>query len=69
MTEHQRCRRRPCSVKAGLLTGSWLACIAVIVFVPGAFALLAGFDVTVAAAITAFTGLCVLVAGLLVNLR
>ncbi|NKS71651.1 hypothetical protein GS531_00230 [Rhodococcus hoagii] len=56
-------------MKAVLLTSAWLGCIAVIVFTPGAFALLAGLDVGVAGAVTAFTGLCVMVAGLLVNLR
>ena len=47
---------------------SWLVCVAVIVFVPGVFALLAGLDVTVAAAITALIGLCVLVAGVAASL-
>ncbi|WP_164877518.1 hypothetical protein [Prescottella agglutinans] len=56
-------------MKAALLTSAWLACIAVIVFVPGAFAMLAGLEVSVAATVTAFTGLCVLMAGVLVNLR
>jgi len=62
-------RRRPCNVKAALLTSAWLACIAVIVLIPGAFAMLAGLEVSVAATVTAFTGLCVLMAGVLVNLR
>jgi hypothetical protein len=69
MTEEQRRTRRPCNAKAALLTSAWLACIAVIVFVPGAFAMMVGLDPSVAATVTAFTGLCVLVAGLMVNLR
>lgn len=69
MSEEQRRRRRPCNGKATLLTSLWLACIAVIVFVPGAFVMMVGLEVPVAATVTAFTGLCVLVAGILVNLR
>ncbi|MDH6283938.1 hypothetical protein [Prescottella agglutinans] len=69
MTEDQRRQRRRCSVKAVVLTLSWLVCIAVIVFVPGWFALLVGLEFTVAAAITGFIGVCVLAAGLLVSLR
>lgn len=69
MSEDQRRKRRPCNWKAALLTSAWLACIAVIVFVPGAFTMLVGLEVSVAATVTAFTGLCVLLAGLLVNLR
>jgi hypothetical protein len=70
MSEDQRRReRRQWNWKAALLTSAWLACIAVIVFVPGAFTMMVGLEVSVAATVTAFTGLCVLLAGLLVNLR
>ncbi|NKR53088.1 hypothetical protein GS481_02820 [Rhodococcus hoagii] len=69
MSEDQRRERQPCNAKAALLTSAWLVCIAVIVFVPGVFAMLVGLEPAVAAAVTAFTGLCVLVAGLMVNLR
>lgn len=69
MSEDQRRERQPCNAKAALLTSAWLVCIAVIVFVPGAFAMMVGLEVSVAATVTAFTGLCVLVAGLLVNMQ
>ncbi|MDH6284137.1 hypothetical protein [Prescottella agglutinans] len=68
MTDDQRRQRQQCDVRAVLLTFSWLACIAVIVFVPGVFALMVGLELTAAAAITGFIGLCVMAAGLLVNL-
>ncbi|WP_433607933.1 hypothetical protein [Prescottella agglutinans] len=69
MAEGQRRQRRPRSAKTLVLTLSWLTCIAVVVFVPGTFALMAGFNIAAAAAITGFTLVCVLVAALLLNLR
>ncbi|MGO4203904.1 hypothetical protein AB4Z09_19550 [Rhodococcus sp. TAF43] len=62
-------RARRAGIRTTSLRLAWLLCIALIVFVPGLFALMVGTTLLEAVLITAFTLACVWMAGLLINFR
>ncbi len=61
-------RPRPSLTRTALKIG-WLICVASILVIPGAFALLAGLPAATAGLVTLFTTMCVALAALLINLR